>query len=99
MLGVTTVLYMRQTLLDVRWWQAVGVAGVLMAVFARELALPANAYWLFFARYVVGATLATVVLARLLPAHLLSEMPEILFRTGILRQPAAEPRRARAKAT
>jgi hypothetical protein len=75
MLGVTTVLYMRQTLLDVRWWQAVGVAGALMAFFARELALPANAFWLFFAQYVVGATAATALLARLLPEHLLSEMP------------------------
>ena len=127
-LGVITVLYMRQTLLDVRWWQAVGVAGALMAFFARELALPANAFWLFFAQYVVGATAATALLARLLPEHLLSEMPvrgaaesgargpahrsrlsalsrsqEVLFRTGILRHPslerAAEPRRARAKAS
>ena len=74
-LGSVVVLYMRQTLLNVRWWQALGAAAALMAFFARELALEANAFWRFFAQYVVAATAATVLLARILPEHLLSEMP------------------------
>ena len=79
-LGTVVVLYMRQTLLNVRWWQALGAAGALMALFSRELALPANAFWRFFAQYVVAATAATALLARILPAHLLSEMPVRLRR-------------------
>ena len=86
------VLYMRQSALNVRWWQAVALAGALMVRFSPELALESNAFYLFFARYLVGATLATALLARLLPQHLLSEMPEVLQRVGILRAPAAAPR-------
>ena len=89
MLGTVVVLYMRQTLINVRWWQALGAAAALMAYFARELALEANAFWRFFAQYVVAATAATVLLARILPEHLLSEMP--------VRRCCAKARRSRLK--
>ncbi len=93
------VLYMRQRALNVAWWHALLAAAALMALFARELALPANAFYAFFARYVIGATAVTALLARLLPAHLLSEMPEVLFRIGILSRPAAAaaPQRGKSK--
>jgi hypothetical protein len=66
---------MRQRVVNLAWWQALLLGCVAAGAFARELALPANAFWAFFVRYVVIATAATALLARLLPPHLTSEMP------------------------
>lgn len=75
MLGTLVVLYMRQEVLNLRWWQAIAAAAVLSAIFARELALPANAFWHFFTRYTIVATAIVAVLARVLPPRLTSELP------------------------
>jgi hypothetical protein len=94
-LGAIVVLYMRQEAVNVPWWLAVLVAAGLTAYFGPELALPANAFASFFARYVIIATLVTAVLARLLPQHLTSEMPVRFFVAGAAGRVAASQARAR----
>ena len=85
-LGLLSVLYMRQRVVQLSWRQALALTGVLSAYFTRELALPANAFYSFFSRYVLLATLVTAAALRLLPPRLASELPDVLFRLGFLQR-------------
>ena len=88
------VLYMRQRVVQLSWQQALLLTGALMAFFVRELALPANAFYSFFSRYVLLATLVTVLFLRLLPARLSEELPDILFRLGMIKKAPRKDARA-----
>lgn len=79
-------MYMRQRVVQLSWLQAVLLTAFLMAYYVRELALPANAFYDFFSRYVLMAILVTVASLRLMPPRLASELPEVLFRLGMLRR-------------
>ena len=85
-LGLLSVLYMRQRVVQLSWRQALVLTAFLMACFTRELALPANAFYSFFSRYVLLATLVTAASLRLLPPRLASELPDVLFRLGFLQR-------------
>ena len=85
-LGLLSVLYMRQRVVQLSWRQALVLTALLMACFTRELALPANAFFSFFSRYVLLATLVTAASLRLLPPRLASELPDVLFRLGFLQR-------------
>lgn len=85
MLGCLVVLYLRQNLVDMSWRAALMLCSFLLLFFAQELSLPANAFWSFFARYVVCAILITAVTAHIVPTWLISsELADLLVRVGIL---------------
>ncbi len=77
---------MRQQVLQLAWWQTFALAGGLMVWYAKELALPRNAFWSFFSRYLLFALLGTAVALRFVPRSLQSELPDVLFRVGFMRR-------------
>jgi hypothetical protein len=73
------VLFMRQTVVAVRWWQVLPFAGA--AAYHAAGGFPA-----FFSRYLAGTLITTAVLLPLVPTQLASALPDVLFRIGLLRR-------------
>ena len=82
MLGVLVVLFMRQTVVSVAWWQVVPVAAFASFV------VPVGSFAAYFSRYLIFGVLATACMLRLVPPALASGLPEVLFRVGLLRKTA-----------
>lgn len=79
------VLFMRQTVVRVAWWQVVPVAG------AASLVLPVGYPFAgYFTRYLIFGVLGTALMLRLVPPALASGLPEVLFRVGLLRRTPRE---------
>ena len=84
-LGVLIVLFMRQNVVSITWWAVLPLAAAATHLLG-ESSVPGLEFALFFSRYLLFGILATATVLRFVPASLSAELPEVLFRVGLLRR-------------